>query len=237
MVLAHGFLGFEQLQLGSVTHEYFRGIAQHLRTQGITVVCPAVSPVASIATRAASLAEHVRALPARRVNIVAHSMGGLDARYAISKLGLHRKVASLVTLGTPHHGTPAADVGASMLGARFGLKRLFGSIGLVAFYDLTTTHMATFNAEVPNARGVYYASAVATVAARKAVHPLLQPTYLYLKRTAGENDGIVPGSSQAWGEVLYRLEADHWAQIGWSANFDAASLYLEIAHRLRRRGF
>ena len=237
IVLAHGFLGFEQLQVGSVTHDYFRGIAQHLRTQDITVHCPAVPPVASIATRAANLAEYVRALPARRVNIVAHSMGGLDARYAISKLGLGRRVASLTTLGTPHHGTPAADVGASMLGAKFGLKKLFGNIGLVAFYDLTTTHMESFNLNVPNIRGVYYASAVATVAERRAVHPLLQPTYLFLKRAAGPNDGIVPGESQAWGEVLYRLEADHWAQIGWSANFDASALYLEIAHRLRRRGF
>ena len=237
VVLAHGFLGFEQLQLGSVTHDYFRGIAQHLRDQGIAVVCPTVPPVASIATRAANLAEQVRAIRARRVNIVAHSMGGLDARYAISKLGLNRKVAALVTLGTPHRGTPAADIGAAVLGARFGLKKLLGGVGLVAFYDLTTAHMAEFNRQVPNMRGVYYASAVATVSKRKAVHPLLQPTFLYLNRVAGPNDGVVPGASQAWGEVLYTPTADHWGQIGWSARFNAAGLYLEIVQRLRRRGF
>ena len=43
---------------------------------------------------AEALAAAVRALPAGRVNIIAHSMGGLDARYAISKLGLGNRVAS-----------------------------------------------------------------------------------------------------------------------------------------------
>lgn len=46
-----------------------------------------------------------------RLNIIAHSMGGLDARYyAISWLGLAERVASLTTIGIPHLGTPLADL-------------------------------------------------------------------------------------------------------------------------------
>ena len=39
-----------------------------------------------------------------KVNIVAHSKGGLDSRYAISMLGTHEYVASLTTINTPHRG-------------------------------------------------------------------------------------------------------------------------------------
>jgi triacylglycerol lipase len=42
------------------------------------------------------------------VDVVAHSMGGLDSRWAIEKLGAARYVDDLVTLGTPHQGTYVA---------------------------------------------------------------------------------------------------------------------------------
>src|SRR5215470_2557518 len=90
VVLAHGFLGFDEI----AGQAYFRGIASHLSAMGAEVHTPRVPPAASVAKRAEKLAELVRALPAERVNIVAHSMGGLDARYAISRLGLGPKVAS-----------------------------------------------------------------------------------------------------------------------------------------------
>jgi triacylglycerol esterase/lipase EstA (alpha/beta hydrolase family) len=45
---------------------------------------------------------------AARVTIVAHSMGGLVARAWMRTHGT-RRLARLVTLGSPHHGTSAAD--------------------------------------------------------------------------------------------------------------------------------
>ncbi len=53
----------------------------------------------------------------RRLAIVGHSEGGLVARYYVKKLGGHRRVTHLVTLGTPHHGTPLAYIGIVALGA------------------------------------------------------------------------------------------------------------------------
>ena len=43
-------------------------------------------------------------------------MAGLDARYMISKLGMADKVATLVTIGTPHRGSYFADWGVKVLG-------------------------------------------------------------------------------------------------------------------------
>lgn len=42
---------------------------------------------------------------ASQVDIVAHSMGGIIARYFVQKLGGDTVVRNLVTLGTPHQGT------------------------------------------------------------------------------------------------------------------------------------
>ena len=235
VVLAHGFLGFDEIEVGSSKHVYFRGIGAHLEKIGARVYTPRVPPASSVAARAQRLADLIRALPEPRVNIVAHSMGGLDARYAISRLGLGARVASLTTIGTPHHGTPLADAGHAIFGRITRLLRRI--VDLSAFGDLTTAGMARFNAEVPDSADVAYASVVGR-SGKLATHPLLWPSHLYLAETAGPNDGVVPTVSQAHGEVVREIEADHWAQIGWwPRGFDAASLYEEILLELRGRGF
>ena len=65
-----------------------------------------------IRVAAAQLAEEVEALVAEtgyeRVHVVGHSMGGLIARYYVTRLGGDERVHTLVTLGSPHHGTYTA---------------------------------------------------------------------------------------------------------------------------------
>lgn len=236
VVLAHGLLGFDELRIGAARHEYFRGVAARLEQDGCLVHRCRVSRTAGVAERAAQLAAFVRALPARRVNLVAHSMGGLDARYALSRLGLAGRVASLTTVGTPHLGTPLADLGTG-LARRTRVLAALSRLGVdvTAFHDLTTRHMAEFNRAVPDARGVLYASVVGAPPRRGEVTPLLVPTWSWLG-ASGANDGLVPAASQRWGEVMREVGADHLAQIGWSRRFDAAELYAELLLELRRRG-
>ena len=98
---------------------------------------------------------------AEKVNIVAHSKGGLDARYAITHLGLADRVASLTTINTPHRGCKFADVllGAfpkwlvNFVAARY--NSLFHRLGdpapdfLAGVNDLTAASCAALNAGTP----------------------------------------------------------------------------------------
>jgi len=238
VVLAHGLFGFDEFALGPTRHAYFRGVPDRLARSGCDVRLARVAGAGSIADRARELAAFVKSIDAKRVTIIAHSMGGLDARYAIRKLGIAGRVAALVTVGTPHRGTPVADVGTGMA-RRIGLGAVLarGGRGLDAFRDLTTERMARFNEEIRDAKGICYASVVGIARKKRRMNPLLVPTHLWLAEAAGENDGVVPASSQRWGEVLAEVEADHWAQIGWSRHFDAAELYADLLRELRSRGF
>ncbi len=63
-----------------------------------------------VPTVAAAMDELCRQTGATQVVIVAHSMGGLVARAALRDLGSAR-IARIITLGTPHHGTELARFG------------------------------------------------------------------------------------------------------------------------------
>lgn len=69
----------------------------------------AFEPGQSIDEMAAALAQFVEevrtATGEERVEIVAHSLGGIVARLALNEHGLQDRIRTLVTLGTPHHGT------------------------------------------------------------------------------------------------------------------------------------
>lgn len=212
VVLAHGILGFETLGVGPVRVDYFRRVAARLSAAGLDVIVPRVPPLGGVPARAAALARAIEALPHDRVTVIAHSMGGLDARWAIAH-GAAPRIGTLVTVGTPHRGTPVADL-------------LARGVPGEALAWLTTRRLAQFAREAPDSPDVRYACIVAATSDRARVHRLLRATHAYLARVAGRNDGMVPASSQAYGEILADLELDHWAQVGWSGGHDAAAMLL-----------
>jgi triacylglycerol lipase len=238
VVLVHGLMGFDEIGvpgMPALKARYFRGIVEHLERRGVVIHRPRLPAAASVPERAARLAAFLRALPPGRVNVIAHSMGGLDARWAISRLGAGDRVASLVTIGTPHRGTPMADLAASAP-ARL-VRAAAAAVGATseAFDWLTAAGAA--REELPDDPRVFYACVVTrTSAAAAGVNPALLASHLYVRVRAGSNDGLVPTSSQRWGETLAELDADHWAQIGWSLRTDATALYDAILARLAARG-
>lgn len=238
VVLVHGLFGFDELVVGKVRHAYYRGVREVLVKDGHAVQVARLPAAGAITVRAAGLAALVNASDSKRVNVIAHSMGGLDARYALSRLGLAKRVGVVVTVGTPHRGSPIADLSSSLMD-RLGLAKALSMAGVSvdALRDLTRESLARFNEEVPDAKGVAYASVVGIVRQVKRASPLLVPSCLWLNQTVGDNDGVVPADSQRWGHVLSEIDADHWAQIGWSKHFDAAAFYRDLLRELRAMGY
>lgn len=237
VVMAHGILGFDKIGIGGFRQTYFRGLWKYLETLGVRVTYPTVPMIGSIEDRASALATHIKELESASVIVVAHSMGGLDARYAIHTLGLGDRVAALVTVGTPHRGTSLADL------SEHALPRLFRwvlrAIGLhgPAIDGLTRRATEEFNRAVPDDPRVQYFSVVATASWRMLFfNPALWFTAAYVHRREGPSDGLVASASQRWGTVLFEVDADHWSQIGWTLRFDARSLYARILRALAERG-
>lgn len=230
VVLAHGLAGFASLGIGQLKVDYFRRVARQLEHKGFDVVTTTVPPVSALPVRAAALAAAVAELPHDRVTIVGHSMGGLDARWAVSH-GLAARVSDVLTIGTPHRGTPLADILARgpMGRAREWMARL--GLPTDAISWLTTKKLAELAVEMPDDPQVRYSSVVGVVQ-RVAVHPLLLAPHLYLSLVAGPNDGMVPASSQRWGDVLLSENLDHFAQIGWAGG-DAPGLVHRSLERLK----
>jgi len=89
----------------------FTLLRRGLRRRGFgRVVSINYSPLTTdVRVAAAWLAEEVEALVVEtgyeRVHVIGHSLGGLIARYYVTRLGGHDRVHTLVTLGTPHGGT------------------------------------------------------------------------------------------------------------------------------------
>lgn len=111
IVLAHGILGFNTIPiLGAGL--YFNGVVDLYESLGHEVAAPNVSPVGGIDERSAQLASAIAdKWPGDDdIVIVAHSLGGLDARRVIARHhAVGKRVKSLITISTPHFGTPVAD--------------------------------------------------------------------------------------------------------------------------------
>ncbi len=194
---------------------HFPGVRAYFAARGVDVVLARVSPTAGVVTRAAELAAFVRArFGPRPVHLIGHSLGGLDARYAVSRLGLGARVLSLTTVGTPHRGTPFADWGV----ARFArlLRPLFAALRVPAgaFDDLTTAACARFNEAVPDVPGVIY-RAVAGVCGKPWLGPEWRLPAGIVGRAEGPNDGVVSVASATWGLATDIWLADHLNLVNW----------------------
>ena len=109
VVLMHGMGAIAGIRRGG----HLRDVAALLRTRGVWAYAPNVSPYNTVGSRCHSWKErlqHVLAeTGASKLNLVAHSMGGLDARHLISNHDFQHHIASLTTISTPHQGSSLAN--------------------------------------------------------------------------------------------------------------------------------
>jgi triacylglycerol lipase len=220
IVLHHGLFGRDEYRLGPLRRSYFHRIERAIAQEGHLVIATRVHPTAGVETRARQLKQQIldrlaiAGLTGQRVLLIAHSMGGLDARYMVTHLGMARHVAGVLTVATPHRGSPFADWVQTQLGQRVGLLPMLQKFGLDlgAIIDLTTRACARFNEQVPDHPDVKYASITCG-------RPLRQmPAFAFashhvIESAEGENDGLVSRASAAWGDVIADWPVDHWQAI------------------------
>jgi triacylglycerol lipase len=210
IVLVHGLLGFDRVRVGPFTlHRYFPGIEDALIGAGHRVGVPNLAKTRGVVHRAEQLRKYILdEFPNDRVHVIAHSMGGLDARHMVSRLDMHERVISLTTVGTPHHGTAFADWTLRRFGRTSKPVLKFLGVPTGAWDDLTTENCARFNEETPNVPGVRYYS-VAGACPRELLSPLWWPAAEVVAGQEGRNDGVVSVQSATYGEGCEVWDADH----------------------------
>jgi len=241
LVFCHGMLGYSVLRLRQVdlTH-YFRGVREFLSERGFRVLMPQLGRTHSIEQRADQLHQTIGRWTSEPVNIIAHSMGGLDSRFLISKLGMSDRVVSLTTIASPHHGSTFADWFIERFDAKLPFLRGLEQLGLEVdgFRDCTRAACRVFNQVVPDSPKVRYFSYSAFQVARK-IPPVLRRSHSLIARSEGANDGLVSEISARWGEHMATLRADHLSLVGERGPeyFDHLAFFTRIVDDLVRQGF
>jgi triacylglycerol lipase len=188
-----------------------------------------------------------------KVNIIAHSKGGLDARYFIWKYGYGNKVASLTTVSTPHHGAELADMiyRRKIVHTRIAKKaitlfgKLYGDKNPDLFtvnYQLTTDYMNTFNKNVLMDDKVYYQNFY-TIMKNSLDDILFSNSYRKIKKISGDNDGFVSECSAKWGDNSVKIEGgiSHGEILDYKlrkiSGVHIPGIYKKIVHGLCEKGF
>ncbi len=230
IILAHGICPFHRIPLffhrdnqKKDHRHYFCSIKTSLLAHGFTVFHSRVSWGGELDRRARDLKNEINRLTLNfkkwpKVHIIAHSMGGLDSRWMIYRYKMEDRVDSLTTIGTPHLGTSAADVGIKKFGWLIPAVGLFG-LNIKGFKDLTRNRCIARNRvmhDFEKNNGVKYQ----TVAGVQPVERIFCPfrrSFQIIWKHEGKNDGLVSLKSAMWKEEYFKktIDADHLNQLGW----------------------
>ena len=241
---------------------YWGRVPRTLKLHGATIYYGNHQSALTVKESARELAARIKLIVERseceKVNIIAHSKGGLDCRYAISEFGMAPYIASLTTVNTPHRGCLFAE---KLLGSvpdkikndvatayNVTLRALGDETPdfLAAVGDLTAESCKERNEMLSFPEGIY-AQSVGSVMShpRKGQFPL-NLSYRYVKNFDGENDGLVGEASFSWGEKYTLLRTDgkrgisHGDMIDLNRenikDFDVRAFYTELVSDLRERG-
>lgn len=241
---------------------YWGRIPKELEINGAQIFYGNHPSAASIAECAEELKKRIEYIlektGAEKVNIIAHSKGGLDSRYAISKLGIADCVASLTTINTPHRGCLFADYLLTKIPSNVKDKvaetynsalHKFGEPApdfLAAVNDLTDSYCQQLNSELSTPEGVYCQSVGSVLPKATGGKFPLNFSYHLVKYFDGENDGLVSEKSFRWGENYILLRPiskrgiSHGDMIDLNREniigFDVREFYVDLVRDLKSRG-
>jgi triacylglycerol lipase len=260
IILAHGVCRFDKVWADSLNiHNsddpkldnlhYFKGIRTMLQHNGFVVYHSNVGWAAEVNRRAADLKQNITEIfdkqGCEKVNIIAHSMGGLDVRHMMfndrNTDKIHERVASVTTISTPHEGSPFADWGTGHLPHVIPIAQELG-LDLSAFTDLRTDRCRKFNSDPEVAafeRNCETSILFQSYAGRQdfwGVFNALKLSFYLIEKEEGDNDGLVSVASAKWREKYFKgvLEnTDHLNELGW---WDPAQMHCgESQSDLKRR--
>lgn len=172
IILVHGLTGTDRY---ANLLDYWYGIPSDLQSHGAQVYVANLSgfqgelgPNGRGEQLLAFVKQVMAATGAQKVNLIGHSQGGLSARYVAAVAP--QWVASVTTIGTPHHGSEFADFVvramqsdptglsepiiarfANLLGTLLSSSHNTNQDAAAALQALTTSGAASFNAAVPSA--------------------------------------------------------------------------------------
>lgn len=242
---------------------YWGRIPEELEKNGCKIYYGNHSSALGVPNSAKELASRIKSIiketGCEKVNIIAHSKGGLDARYAISNYDCDKYVASLTTINTPNKGCYFADYLFEHTpdSVKEGLAKTYNAamkkLGdkkpdfLEAVYDLTSSRVKELNSEMKHKEDVYYQSFGSRLKKSKDGRFPMNFTNKIVKYFDGYNDGLVGESSFQYGENYTFLESTTNRGISHAdiidlnrenyPGFDVREFYVKIVNGLKKKGF
>ena len=242
---------------------YWGRIPQELVNNGATIYYGDQQSAASVKDCALELKQRIETIVeesrCEKVNIIAHSKGGLDARCAISCLGMDQYVASLTTINTPHYGCAYADylINKAPVELKNQIAKRYNAIlkkfgdkdpdFLLAVNDLTEKNCTEFNNIAKDMDGVYYQSVASAMKSRKSGRFPLNMTHAFVKHFDGDNDGLVSVKSAKWGDNFILIELNGSRGISHGdvidlnreniKDFDIREFYVNLVKELKEMSF
>lgn len=242
---------------------YWGRIPKALMRNGATVYYGQQQSAASVEDSGKELAVRIRQIVeetgCEKVNIIAHSKGGLDSRAAITHCGMTPYVATLTTINTPHRGCIYAEYLLNHLpqSARENVASAYNAalkkLGdeapdfLAAVTDLTESACLARNEATPDMPGVVYESVMSYCGKPQSGKFPLNVTYPVVKHFDGKNDGLVSVDSARWGASFTLLEPSgkrgisHGDMVDLNREnipgFDVREFYVNLVANLKNRGY
>ena len=259
LLLVHGvfFRDFDHFN-------YWGRIPAELEKNGATIYYGEHNSAAAVNDSALELEKRIKEIVQQtgcgKVNIIAHSKGGLDSRTAIATTSARQYVASLTTINTPHRGCEFADylLGEIPQKQQEMIAKQYNTVAaklgdknpdfLAAVYDLTSEKCRERNEIIHDDPDIYYQSVGSVMNEASSGQFPLNFTYRLVKYFDGENDGLVGIDSFNWGSSLQmvRLEKkgrgiSHGDMIDLNREnlkgLDIREFYVQLVSDLRERGF
>lgn len=247
----------------SAYFNYWGRVPAELIANGAEIYYGNHESASSVDESAKQLAERIKQIVAEtgceKLNIIAHSKGGLDCRKAIACYGVENMTASLTTINTPHRGCGFADYLLTKVSPNVKNKiaavynaalKKFGDKNpdfIAAVTDLTQENCNKLNTEVFDSPKVYYQSFGSRLNRASGGKFPLNFSYNLVKYFDGANDGLVSENSFPWGAKYTYLTTNgkrgisHGDMIDLNREnikgFDIREFYVQILADLKKRGY